>query len=75
MTERFADPTAVEGDHAHLYFAPETKPLAERLRTAIGERFPRARIGNWHGEPVGPHPVSVYQVAFAVEDFPLLAPN
>jgi aromatic ring-cleaving dioxygenase len=70
MTEGFADPGIVEGYHAHLYYAPQTRSIAERLRTAISERFPRARIGSWHDEPVGPHPVAMYQVAFAVEDFP-----
>lgn len=74
MAERFADPATVKGYHAHLYYAPGTKPIAERLRTAISERFPSARIGNWHDEPVGPHPVAMYQVAFAIQDFPSLVP-
>jgi aromatic ring-cleaving dioxygenase len=74
MAKRFADPARIEGYHAHLYYAPETKPIAERLRMAIGERFPSARIGSWHDEPVGPHPIAMYQVAFAVEDFPTLVP-
>jgi aromatic ring-cleaving dioxygenase len=74
MAEGFADPAVVEGYHAHLYYTTETRPIAERLRTAISERFPQARVGSWHDEPVGPHPTSMYQVAFAVEDFPGLVP-
>jgi len=74
MAEGFADPAVITGYHAHLYYAPPTRPIAERLRGAIGEEFPQARIGSWHDEPVGPHPVSMYQVAFAVEDFPRLVP-
>jgi len=74
MAEGFANPAVVEGYHAHLYYAAETRPIAERLRTAISERFPQARVGSWHDEPVGPHPTSMYQVAFAVEDFPGLVP-
>ncbi len=74
MVEALADPNIITGYHAHLYYAPDTRPLAERLRTAIAERFPRARVGSWHDEPVGPHPVAMYQVAFAVEEFPLLVP-
>jgi len=74
MAEAFTEPAMVEGYHAHLYYAPETRPIAERLRTAISELFPRARIGSWHDEPVGPHPVAMYQVAFAVEDFPTFVP-
>jgi DOPA 4,5-dioxygenase len=69
-----ADPGIISGDHAHLYYAPETRPAAERLRTAIGENFPQARIGSWDDEPVGPHPTAMYQVAFAVEEFPRLVP-
>ena len=68
------DPGIISGYHAHLYYAPETRPAAERLRTAIGEDFPQARIGSWHDAPVGPHPTAMYQVAFAVEEFPRLVP-
>jgi len=73
MADAFADPARVTGYHAHLYYDPRTRPIAERLRVAIGARF-HARIGSWHDEPVGPHPVSMYQVAFAVEEFSRLVP-
>jgi aromatic ring-cleaving dioxygenase len=73
MTDAFADPGQVRGYHAHIYYDPETRATAERLRTGIGDRF-EARLGNWHDEPVGPHPVSMYQVAFAAEEFPALVP-
>jgi aromatic ring-cleaving dioxygenase len=73
MAEAIADPACIAGYHAHLYYDAETKPIAERLRAEIGERF-QARIGSWHDEPVGPHPVAMYQVAFAVEEFPRLVP-
>ena len=43
------------------------------MREAIGERFP-VELGRWHDEPVGPHPISMYQVAFAVDEFPALVP-
>ena len=68
------DPGIIWGYHAHLYYAPDTRPTAERLRAAIGENFPQARIGSWHDEPVGPHPVGMYQVAFAIEEFRRLVP-
>lgn len=74
MAESVADPAVISGYHAHLYYAPKTKPIAERLRTAIAEHFPAARIGSWHDEPVGPHPVAMYQVAFATEEFPRIVP-
>jgi aromatic ring-cleaving dioxygenase len=57
-----------------LYYSPRTRLVAERVRAAIAAEFPAARIGNWHDEPVGPHPVSMYQVAFTVDEFPRLVP-
>jgi aromatic ring-cleaving dioxygenase len=74
MTDAFADPVVIDGYHAHLYYASPTRPIAERLRAGIAERFPQARIGSWHDEPVGPHPVAMYQVAFATAEFPRLVP-
>jgi aromatic ring-cleaving dioxygenase len=69
-----ADPAArITGYHAHIYYTPETRPIAARLRAAIAARF-TARIGAWHDEPVGPHPAAMYQVAFAAEELPRLLP-
>jgi aromatic ring-cleaving dioxygenase len=73
MAQNFADPGEIRSYHAHIYYAPETRKVAERLREAIGERF-TVELGRWHDEPVGPHPVSMYQVAFRVEEFPKLVP-
>ena len=73
MADAFADPSRVRGYHAHIYYDPETRTTAERLRTGIGDRF-QARLGSWHDEPVGPHPVAMYQVAFAAEEFSTLVP-
>jgi aromatic ring-cleaving dioxygenase len=73
MTGTFADPTDIKGYHAHIYYDAQTRSIAERLRTAIGERF-SARLGSWHDEPVGPHPVAMYQVAFAGDELSSLVP-
>jgi aromatic ring-cleaving dioxygenase len=73
MSEPSADPSRIKGYHAHVYYAPETRAIAERLRAAIGERF-QARLGSWHDEPVGPHLVAMYQVAFEAEEFSTLVP-
>jgi len=67
------DPARIEGFHAHVYYDPETRPVAERLRKAIGAGF-AVQLGRWQDKPVGPHPVSMYQVAFAVAEFPRLVP-
>jgi len=73
MAESFVEPGRISGYHAHVYYHPATRPAAERLRAGIGERF-AARLGSWHDAPVGPHPIAMYQVAFASEEFPQLVP-
>jgi aromatic ring-cleaving dioxygenase len=67
------DTAAIRGYHAHIYYDPASRAAAERLREAIGGKF-EVVLGRWHDEPVGPHPTSMYQVAFAVEEFPRLVP-
>ena len=68
MTER-----TIEGYHAHVYYDVATRATAERLRHMIGERF-QVRLGRWHDAPVGPHPLSMYQMAFETAEFPRLVP-
>ena len=67
------DAARIEGYHAHIYYDAATRPIAERLREAIGRRF-AVRLGRWHDKPIGPHPIAMYQVAFSVDDFPRLVP-
>jgi aromatic ring-cleaving dioxygenase len=73
MEQEFADSSRIAGYHAHIYYAPETRATAARIRDAIGARF-KAVLGRWHDEPVGPHPISMYQVAFQASEFPRLVP-
>ena len=73
MAEGFVDPSATQGYHAHIYYDPETRPIAERLREAIGNRF-GVELGRWRDEPVGPHPVPMYQAAFPAAEFPRIVP-
>jgi aromatic ring-cleaving dioxygenase len=73
MTHDFADPGRIRGYHAHIYYAPATRPAAERLRQAIGGAF-AVELGRWHDAPVGPHPTSMYQVAFPAAEFARLVP-
>lgn len=73
MDQAFTDPQSIEGYHAHIYYDAATRTAAERLREAIGAGF-EVQLGRWHDRPVGPHPISMYQVAFPVAEFPRLVP-
>jgi DOPA 4,5-dioxygenase len=68
MARSFADPGRIGGFHVHIYYDARTRPMAESLREAIAAQF-TVELGRWHDEPVGPHPTSMYQVAFAAEEF------
>jgi DOPA 4,5-dioxygenase len=67
------DLTALKGFHAHVYYDPDTREIAARLRDAVAERF-EVELGRWREEPVGPHPKSMYQVKFTPDQFGLLVP-
>lgn len=73
MPQDIVEPDAIAGYHAHIYYAPQTRATAARLREALGERF-TAVLGRWHDEAVGPHPISMYQVAFTAAEFPRIVP-
>jgi len=67
------DPGRIEGYHAHIYYDATSRAAAAQLREEVGERFV-AVLGRWHDEAVGPHPISMYQIAFEVEEFPRIVP-
>ena len=59
------DPGIIRDYHAHIYYDPaSTRDRAARLRERVGAAFPEATLGRWHDELVGPHPQSMYQIAF-----------
>ncbi|GLQ07917.1 DOPA 4,5-dioxygenase family protein [Sneathiella chinensis] len=63
----------IEGYHAHIYYTPETRRQAEKIREIMGSKF-EVILGRWHDKPVGPHPISMYQVAFSIAEFERLVP-
>jgi DOPA 4,5-dioxygenase len=63
------------GWHAHLYYASaEQRAVAAGIRAEIARLFPAAVLGRWRDEPVGPHPMAMYQVAFGPELLAALLP-
>jgi len=63
----------IQGYHAHVYYGPATREFAARIRDAIAASFVTT-LGRWHDRPVGPHPQSMYQVAFSTAEFSRLLP-
>lgn len=59
---------AIAHYHAHIYYDPATsRGRAESLRQRVAKEFPKAKLGHWHDELVGPHPHSMFQIAFPAE--------
>lgn len=71
MTEQ--DIAKIKGFHAHVYYDDGTRETAARLRDRADAGFDVV-LGRWHGKPVGPHPVSIYQIAFATDPFERFVP-
>ena len=66
-------PTQVNGYHAHIYYDTATRPAAERLSEAIGNKF-RVEFGGFQDGPVGPHPIANLQIIFTTAEFPTIVP-
>jgi len=59
------DTARIKDYHVHVYYDPaQSRDRAERLRERVAAAFPQAKLGRWHDEMVGPHPQSMYQIAF-----------
>jgi DOPA 4,5-dioxygenase len=60
-----ADVAIIRHYHAHIYYDPaSSRDRAAHLRERVAAAFPDAALGRWHDAPVGPHPQSMYQIAF-----------
>jgi aromatic ring-cleaving dioxygenase len=64
---------AIASFHAHVYYDTTTRDIAARVREELGNRF-EVQLGRWRDEPVGPHPKSMYQVAFLANQFAEVVP-
>ena len=68
-----SEPSAIRAYHAHVYYLPKTRADAARLREELDNRF-TVTLGRWHDALVGPHTRSMYQVAFAPDEFARVVP-
>lgn len=68
------DPARIDGYHAHVYYRDAAeRAVAATIREAAESRFELV-MGRWRDEPVGPHPLPMYQMAFAVDLFATFVP-
>jgi aromatic ring-cleaving dioxygenase len=65
--------TEIRGYHAHVYYDADTRKIAEDLRQTIIRRF-AVRPGGFSDEPVGPHPISQFNVIFQADEFSKVVP-
>jgi len=61
------------GYHAHIYYDPETKAAAARLRETIAANF-AVEVGGLSDEPRGPHPISQFVAIFETAEFQNIVP-
>ena len=63
----------IRGYHAHVYYNAETRRIAEALRETIIKSF-NVKPGAFSDEPIGPHPISQFNVIFDTPEFQNLVP-
>ncbi len=68
-----SEPIELKGYHAHVYYDAATRPVAERLRQKILDKF-AVEPGGFSDEPRGPHPISQFNVIFKTEEFQNVVP-
>ena len=65
--------TDVKGYHAHVYYDAASKAKAGVLREALLGKF-KVEAGAFSDTPVGPHPVSQFNVIFEAPEFDAVVP-
>src|SRR5215469_13868436 len=65
--------TELKGYHAHVYYDAETKPRAATLRETMLGLF-KCEPGAFSDAPIGPHPISQFNITFEVPEFQNVVP-
>ena len=63
-----ANPEAIRGFHAHIYFDADEVGKAQAFAERARERFKLA-VGHFHSAPIGPHPRGSCQLSMSPETF------
>jgi len=65
---------AIHGYHAHIYYRDDTERGQAAVLRGVLEANPEVRMGRWRDEPVGPHPLPMFQAAFPAAVFSEIVP-
>ncbi len=65
--------TENRGYHAHVYYDAATKPKAAKLREAMLAQF-KCEPGAFSDAPIGPHPISQFNITFETPQFQDIVP-
>ena len=63
----------IQGYHAHVYYDPTSRQVAEELAEMVSRNF-AVEIGGFFDKPVGPHPVANLAIQFPAREFGALVP-
>ena len=63
----------IKGYHAHVYYDAATKAKAAALREKMLATF-KVEPGGFSDAPIGPHPISQFNVIFETPEFPDVVP-
>jgi aromatic ring-cleaving dioxygenase len=63
----------LKGYHAHVYYDAETRAVAEKLQAEILGKF-TCEPGAFSDAPIGPHPISQFNITFETPEFQNIVP-
>ena len=63
----------IKGYHAHVYYDAATRPVAEKVRARLLDKF-KVEPGAFSDPPIGPHPISQFNVIFEAPEFQHVVP-
>jgi aromatic ring-cleaving dioxygenase len=73
MTYNSAGSPVINGYHAHVYYDPESRPRAKRLRETVAATL-GIEVRDLSDEPRGPHPVPQFRFTFTTAQFQDVVP-
>jgi DOPA 4,5-dioxygenase len=73
ITEPKSGTVTIDGYHGHVYYAPETRTLAEQVRETLTATF-GVEARQLSDAPIGPHLVPQFRFTFTTAQFDTIVP-